>query len=125
MHNPKITAERFYEPIVHHAVQAFAQQQVLLTLDTRMLWNQFCLIAVCLVWGGRWFTLAQTVIEHGSATVGFEQYQSVLEAAKRLLPKAVQVTLLPDRGFEHAALVHWFGRQHWSWAIRVKSDLNG
>ncbi|WP_421655080.1 transposase [Leptothermofonsia sp. ETS-13] len=35
----------------------------------------------------------------------------------------VQVTLLADRGFEHAALVRWLRQQQWSWAIRVKSDL--
>jgi hypothetical protein len=33
---------------------------------------------VCFVWGGRSCTLSAVVLEHGSATVGFEQYQSVL-----------------------------------------------
>ncbi|PSB58111.1 hypothetical protein C7B61_19505 [filamentous cyanobacterium CCP1] len=74
-----------------------------------MLWDQFCLIEVCLVWGGRSFTLAQVVIEHGSATVGFEQYQNVLESAKRVLPPQAQVTLLADRGFEHSNLIHCWG----------------
>lgn len=55
--------------------------------------------------------------------VGFEQYQPVLERAKQVLPPEVQVTLLADRGFEHAALVRWLRQQQWSWAIRVKSDL--
>jgi hypothetical protein len=41
-----------------------------------MLWNQFCLIEVGLFCGGRLFTLAQTVVEHGSATVSFETYQA-------------------------------------------------
>lgn len=123
VHNPQITAERFYEPILHHALQAFAGAAVLLTLDTSMLWDQFCLIQVCLVWGGRSFPLAQVVVEHGSAMVGFEQYQPVLECAKRVLPADVQVTLLADRGFEHAALVRWLQQHRWLWAIRVKSDL--
>jgi hypothetical protein len=124
VHNPHITAERFYEPILFYVLQAFAGESVLLTLDTSMLWDQFCLIEVCFVWGGRSFTLAQVVLEHGSAMVGFEQYQSVLEVAKRVLPAGTQVTLLADRGFEHAALVRWLRTQHWSWAIRVKSDLS-
>jgi hypothetical protein len=95
LHNPQISAERFYEPLLHHVLTAFAGESVLITLDTSMLWNRFCLIAVCFVWGGRSFTLAQTVIEHGSATVGFEQYQPVLKSAQRVLPPQVQVTLLP------------------------------
>ena len=30
---------------------------------------------------------------------------------------------MADRGFEHGHLMHWLQQQHWSWAIRVKSDL--
>jgi len=33
---------------------------------------------VCLIWGGRSISLAQVVLEHGSA-VGFEQYRPVLK----------------------------------------------
>jgi hypothetical protein len=123
LHNQQISAARFYEPLLQHVLTAFAGEPVLLTLDTSLLWDQFCLIAVCFVWGGRSFTLAQTVIEHGSATVGFEQYQPVLRCAKQVLPPHCQVTLLADRGFEHGALIHWLRQQRWSWAIRVKSDL--
>lgn len=121
--NEQINAERFYEPILRHVLAAFAGESVLLTLDTSMLWDQFCLIEVCFVWGGRSFSLAQMVLEHGIATVGFEQYSGVLECAKRVLPPGCQVTLLADRGFEHGALIHWLQQQAWSWAIRVKSDL--
>lgn len=123
LHNQQISAEQFYEPILCHVLAAFAGGPVLLTLDTSMLWDQFCLIEVCFVWGGRSFTLAQVVIEHGSATVGFDQYQSVLQCAKRVLPPCCQVTLLADRGFEHGNLIRWLQQQNWSWAIRVKSDL--
>lgn len=123
VHNQQITTERFYEPILHYVLQAFGGESVLLTLDTSMLWDQFCLVEVCFVWGGRSFTVAQVVLEHGSAMVGFEQYQPLLERAKQVLPPAVQVTLLADRGFEHAALVRWLRQQQWSGAIRVKSDL--
>jgi hypothetical protein len=124
VHNQQITAERFYEPILHYVLQAFAGEFVLLTLDTSMLWDKFCLIAVCFVWGGRSFTLAQVVLEPGSAMVGFEQYKPLLECAKRVLPPEVEVTLLADRGFEHAQLVRWLRQHQWSWAIRVKSNLS-
>lgn len=78
VHNKQINAERFYDPLLHHALQAFAGEAVLLTLDTSLLWDQFCLVEVCLVWGGRSITLAQIVLEHGSAMVGFEQYEPLL-----------------------------------------------
>jgi hypothetical protein len=123
LHNQQISAERFYVPLLRYVLAAFAGEPVLLTLDTSLLWDQFCLIEVCFVWGGRSFTLAQAVLEHGSATVGFEQYQRVLQCAKQVLPPQCQVTLLADRGFEHGHLLRWLQQQHWSWAIRVKSDL--
>jgi hypothetical protein len=123
LHNQQMSAERFYVPLLRYVLAAFAGEPVLLTLDTSLLWDQFCLIEVCFVWGGRSFTLAQAVLEHGSATVGFEQYQRVLQCAKQVLPPQCQVTLLADRGFEHGHLLRWLQQQHWSWAIRVKSDL--
>lgn len=86
-----------------------------LTLDTSMLWDEFCLIEICLTWGGRSIPLAQTVLEHGSATVGFEQYRPLLESVVTLLPEHSAVTLLADRGFEHGALIRWLCHQGWSW----------
>jgi hypothetical protein len=53
-----------------------------LTLDTSLRWERFCLVEVCLIWGGRSLSLAQTVLEHGSAMVGFEQYRPLLETAR-------------------------------------------
>jgi hypothetical protein len=124
IHNPKITAETFYFPLLRQFLAAWKGMAVTLTLDTSGLWDQYCLIEVCLVWGGRSIPLGQTVLEHGSATVGFEDYRSVLETTLNLLPPDCSVTLLADRGFEHGAFIRWLREAQWSWAIRAKSDLN-
>lgn len=124
VHNQHIEAETFYAPLLKFAFQAFEGEPLILTLDTSMLWDQFCLIELCLAWGGRSVSVSQQVIEHGSATVGFEQYRPLLETALKLLPQGCSVTLLADRGFEHGALIRWLRHQDWSWAIRAKSDLN-
>ena len=63
------------------------------------------------------------VLEHGSATVGFEDYRPVLEQVLSILPPQSKVTLLADRGFEHGELMRWLNRNQWSWAIRAKTDL--
>ena len=123
VHNPHINAETFYNPLVKHFLQAFAGASLELALDTSMLWDKFCLIEVCLIWGGRSITLSQAVLEHGSATVGFEHYRPVLEQLLTLLPPASKVTLLADRGFEHGELIRWLQQNQWSWAIRAKTDL--
>lgn len=44
LHNPQITAERYYEPILRQVLSAFAGEAIILTLDTSMLWDRFCLI---------------------------------------------------------------------------------
>jgi len=85
--------------------------------------DKFCLIEVCLIWGGRSIPLGQGVLEPGSATVGFEQYRPVLETVVTVLPDNCRVTLLADRGFEHGALIRWLRERGWSWCIRAKSDL--
>ena len=63
-----------------------------LTLDASMLWDEYCLIEVCLAWGGRSIPLSQMVIEHGGATVAFQDYVKVLETAQAILPDACEIT---------------------------------
>lgn len=123
VHNPKLTPQRFYVPLVKQFLQAWSGMAMTLTLDTSMLWDEYCLIEVCLAWGGRSFPLAQKVMKHGSATVGFADYGSVLDATEAVLPTDCQISLLADRGFEHGELIRWLRNHHWSWAIRAKSDL--
>jgi hypothetical protein len=94
-----------------------------LTLDTSLLWDEYCLIEVCLAWGGRSIPLAQKVMKQGSATVAFADYCTVLETTRTVLPADCQITLLADRGFEHGELIRWLRDHQWSWAIRAKSDL--
>jgi len=123
VHNEQICAQTFYIPLLKQFLQVLVGEALELTLDTSMLWDQFCLVEVCLIWGGRSISLAQVVLEHSSATVGFEQYQPLLETVLALLPPNSTVTLLADRGFEHGELMRWLRTNNWSWAIRVKCDL--
>lgn len=122
VHNPRITAEVFYEPLLKQLLGTLEDSMVELTLDTSILWDQFCLVEVCLIWGGRSITLSQVVLEHGSATVSFEQYKPVLEEALALIPPECAVTILADRGFVHGEFIRWVTLQDWSWNIRGKVD---
>lgn len=105
-------------------LQAFAGTDVRLTLDPSVLWDQFCWVGICFVWGGRSFTLAQVVLEHSSASVAFDAYCPLLQQVLSLLPPDCRVTLLADRGFEHGELIHWCNRHAWEWLIRAKSNLS-
>ncbi len=123
MNNPAINDDLFYAPLLKQFLKEWTGQELILVMDTSMFWDTYCMIEVCVAWGGRSITLAQTVIKHGSSTVGFDQYLPVLEAAKSRLPKGSQPTLLADRGFEHGELMRWLTTQQWNWGIRVKSNL--
>lgn len=123
LHNPRITPEIFWEPLLRQFLSPWQGMPVTLTLDTSMLWDQFCLVEVCLVYGGRSVPLAQKVLQHGSASVAFQEYAGVLEAALRVLPEGCEPTLLADRGFQHGQLIDWLRHHHWHWAIRAKTDL--
>jgi hypothetical protein len=123
MNNPAINDEVLYVPLLKQFLKEWTGQELILVMDTSMFWDTYCLIEVCIAWGGRSITLAQTVIEHGSSTVGFDQYKPILEAAKSRLPIGSQPTLLADRGFEHGELMRWLTEQQWHWGIRVKSNL--
>jgi hypothetical protein len=84
VHNEHIEAERFYAPLLKQFLQAFAGTSLELTLDTSLLWDQFCLVGVCLIWGRRSISLAQVVKDFGSPAT------SVLkELAIRLLQVGV------------------------------------
>jgi hypothetical protein len=123
VNNPRITAQTYYYPLIRQFLAAWEGMEAILTLDTSVFWNEYCLIEVCLVWGGRSVPLAQKVMEHPSATVAYSDYCELLETAQKLLPPDCQVTLLADRGFAHGELIRWLTRQSWHWAIRAKSDL--
>jgi Transposase DDE domain len=123
LQNPAIDAATYHQPLLQHLLQAWTGGAMTLVLDTSMFWDQYCLIEICLAWGGRSIVLAQSLLEHGSASVAFEDYCPVLETVLALLPADVQVLFLADRGFEHGELIRWLDRAHWDWGIRAKSDL--
>ena len=79
VHHDASKAETFYDPLIRRCLKGFEGEKVILTLDTSLLWDQFCLVEICLAWGGRSLTLAQVVLEHGIATVGFDDYSPLLD----------------------------------------------
>jgi hypothetical protein len=121
--NKEITAEIFYQPVLQFFLDAWTGEEIILTFDTSMHWDKYCLIQVCIAWGGRSIPIAHEVIEHGSASVAFEQYLPTLIASQNMLPEGAKVTFLADRGFDHGELIRWLERQGWNWAIRLKKDI--
>lgn len=123
LNNPKIDARGLYRPLIQAALRDWQGESLFLALDSSVLWDRFVIVRVALVYRGRALPLDWIILEHGSATVGFETYKTVLEQAAKQLPKAARVILLADRGFVDHRLFRMARDLGWHFRIRLKSSI--
>jgi hypothetical protein len=120
--NERVEAENIYVPLVLQAISGWKKKRIYLVLDTTVLWNQFCLISLAMVTGGRAVPFLWLALEHSSASVAWGKYQPLLEKARQYLQDFEDVMLLADRGFANQDLLGWLPSTAWHWAIRLPSD---
>jgi hypothetical protein len=122
--NPKVQVQPVYAPLLRAALCRWQTAgRVYLALDVSVLkGSPFVLIRVALIYRGRAMPLAWRVLRHASATVGFADYQPVLDQASRCLPLGLTGVWLADRGFVHAELLQWLQQAHWHYRIRLTGD---
>lgn len=123
MGNRRISVMAIYLPLVLAALSGWKQQRLYLALDTTLLWDRFCMIHLSVVCCGRAVPLLWRVLEHGSATVAFEEYQPVLRRARWLLRHHPDVMLLADRGFANHELMKWLRQSRWHYCLRLPCDV--
>jgi len=116
--NPRIDVLRLYAALLRSVLASFPDRRVLIALDTTVLWNEFCVIQLSLVYRGRSIPLVWKVLRHKSASVAFRDYRGVLGFAAKLL-RGDEVVLLADRGFLHGELLRWVRRTE-GWHLRVR-----
>lgn len=107
LHNPRINVQRLYSPLIQTALSHWDEEVLYLSLDTSMLWNQYCIIRVAVVYRGRAVPIAWRVIEHCSSSVKIREYQALLKRVARLMPLGIKVILLGDRGFVDTQLMKY------------------
>ena len=105
--NARVRVSHLYLPLVMAALSGWQQHRLYLALDTTVLWNRYCMIHLSVVCCGRAVPLLWRVLEHGSATVTFEEYRPLLRKARWLLRQHPDVMLLADRGFANHRLMEW------------------
>lgn len=81
------------------------------------------MVHLSLVCCGRAVPLLWRVLEHGSATVAFDQYKGVLRKARWLLRQHKDVMLLADRGFANHELIRWLRTSQWHYGLRLSCDV--
>jgi Transposase DDE domain len=122
--NRRIEVAPLYGPLIQQALQEWGKYTLYLALDTSLLWNQYCLIRLSVVYRGRAVPLVWEVIEHGSSSVTHAVYEALLEAVPPLLPARVKVVFLADRGFADTALLAQLRRLGWHFRIRLKASFS-
>jgi hypothetical protein len=112
-----------YLPLVLAALSGWKQQRLYLALDTTVLWDRCCMIHLSVVCCGRAVPLLWRVLEHGSATVAFEEYKPLLRCACWLLRQHPDVMLLADRGLANHELMKWLRNSRWHSCLRLPGDV--
>jgi hypothetical protein len=121
--NRRIRVEALYLPLVLLALGGWQNHRLYLALDTTVLWNRYCMIHLSVVCCGRAVPLLWRVLEHGSATVAFAEYQPLLRKARWLLRRHPDVMLLADRGFANHNFMSWLQASGWHYCLRLPCDV--
>jgi hypothetical protein len=121
--NDKIKVHDLYGPLIQQALAEWGAHRLYLALDTSLLWDQYCVVRISVVFRGRAVPVIWQVLAHGSSAVSYTTYQELLDKAALLLPAHSQVVFLADRGFADTDLMRHLQRLGWHWRIRIKSNF--
>jgi DDE family transposase len=121
--NRRIEVAPLYGPLIAQALREWGTHTLYLALDTSLLWNQYCLVRLSVVYRGRAVPIVWEVIEHESSSVSHEAYAALLDAVPPLLPAGVRVVFLADRGFTDTELLAQLQRLGWHFRIRMKATF--
>jgi hypothetical protein len=119
--NEKIAVHALYGPLMAQALGGWVNQTGSVALETSMLWDTSCPVRLAVVYRGRAVPLVWRIIEHGSATVAYEGYTTLVDRAATLLPVSWRVVLLADRGFADTKLMRRLQQRDWHFRIRIKA----
>jgi len=122
--NRRVEVAPLYGPLIQQALQDWGAQTLYLALDTSLLWNQYCLIRLSVVYRGRKKKMVWEVLAHGSSSVTHAAYEALLDAVPALLPAGVKVVFLADRGFADTELLAHLRRLGWHFRIRIKATFS-
>jgi Transposase DDE domain len=122
--NRRIEVTPLYGPLIAQALQEWGTHTLYLALDTSLLWNQYCLVRLSVVYRGRAVPVVWEVMEHRSSSVTHAAYEALLETVPALLPAGVQVVFLADRGFADTELLAQLRRLGWHFRIRLKATFS-
>ena len=120
LNNERIQVHHLYGPLIQQALAEWGEYVLYLALDTSLLWDKYCMVRISVIYRGRAIPIVWQVLEHGSSSVAYEVYRSLLGQAAALLPLGCRVVFLADRGFADTDLMADLRDLGWHWRIRIK-----
>jgi hypothetical protein len=124
LENTDIHIHELYAPLIKQVVADWEYSVIYLAFDTSMLWNNYCIIRISIIYRGRAIPLAWDIIEHKSSTVAFDDYKHVLYNAFDILKDTnKRVIFMADRGFADTKLMDLCEKFNWKYRIRIKSSF--
>jgi Transposase DDE domain len=123
LNNPRINPAKLYSPVIKALLAKWEDAEIYLSFDTSQLWEEYCIIRLCVVHRGRALPLCWRVIKHRSSSVDISTYQDMLKRASKLLPINVKVIFLADRGFANPELLRYVRKLKWECRIRIKGNF--
>ena len=73
--NERIEVHQLYGPLIQQALGSWGRHTLYLALDTSLLWEQYCVIRISVIYRGRAIPLVWQVLEHASSSVAYATYQ--------------------------------------------------
>jgi hypothetical protein len=122
--NRRIEVVPLYGPLIQQALQEWGTHTMYLALETSLLWNQYCLLRLSVVYRGRAVPIVWDVVQHSSSSVTHAVYAALLDAVPAVLPAGSQVVFLADRGFADTGLLAHLRRLGWHFRIRIKASFS-
>ena len=122
--NRRIEVAPLYGPLIEQAVREWGTHTLYLALDPSLLWDQYCLIRLSVVYRGRAVPVVWEVLEHGSSSVTHAAYDALLDAVPTLLPAGVKVVFLADRGLADTEVLAQLRRLGWHFRLRIKATFS-
>ena len=129
LHDPKVTAARYYEPAVRAVVDWDGLRRrgkpAILALDESSQDERVHLLRVSLTYWGTAIPLAWEVWPQNEPLAEGEYWRridAVLDRAAALVPTGLAVILTADRAFDIPPFVERVAARGWHWVIRLKAE---
>ena len=124
LHNPHIKPGEYYPYLLQYALRDWDWvEKLYVALDVSDLHNGWVLIRTALIYRGRAIPVAWRVLPHHGSSVGYADYEPVLQQTLKALPRMGPMVFLLDRGFVHQALFR-FVRQQPNCHLRVRAKIS-